>query len=80
MRNLAATWVPYLLADEQEKWRVWYLRQLRLDFEPNCPNRLCEMVIGVETWIKFYGIPSKLCNRVWVGPDGDHLAVLRPGF
>ena len=49
MRNLAATRVPYLLADEQEKWRVWYLRQLLNDFEPNVPKRLCEMVNGVET-------------------------------
>ena len=80
MRNLAARWVPHLLTDEQKKRRVDCSRQLLRDFEPNCPKRLCDLVTGDETWINFYGISNKRCNRAWVGPDGDRPVVLWPGF
>ena len=80
MRNLAARWVPHLLTDEQKKRRVDCSRQLLQDFEPNGPKRLCDIVTGDESWLTFYGIPNKRCNRAWVGPDGDRPVVLRPGF
>ena len=80
MRKLAARWVPHLLSEEQKKRRVACSRQLLNDFEPNGPKRLCDIVTGDETWLMFYGIPNKRCNRAWVGPDGDRPVVLRPGF
>ena len=80
MRKLAARWVPHLLTEEQKKRRVDCARNLIQYFEPNGPKRLCDVVTGDETWLTFYGIPNKRCNRAWVGPDGDRPVVLRPGF
>lgn len=80
MRKLAARWVPHLLSEDQKKRRVECSRQLLKDFEPNGPKRLCDIVTGDETWLWFYGIPNKRCNRAWVGPDGDRPVVLRQGF
>ena len=80
MRKLAARWVPHLLSDDQKKQRVACSRKLLDEFEPNGPNRLCDIVTGDESWLTFYGIPNKRCNRMWVGPDGDRPVVLRPGF
>ena len=80
MRKLAARWVPHLLSEDQKKRRVECSRQLLNDFEPNGPKRLCDIVTGDETWLWFYGIPNKRCNRAWVGPDGDRPVVLRQGF
>lgn len=80
MRNLAARWVPHLLTEEQKKRRVDCSRRLLQEFEPNGPKRLCDIVTGDETWLTFYGIPNKRCNRAWVGPDGDRPVILKPGF
>ena len=41
---------------------------------------MCDLATGFQTWINFNGIPNKRCNQTWVGPDGDRLVVLRPGF
>ena len=62
----AARWVPHLLSDDQKQQRV------------ACSHKL--LFFLVESWLTFYGIPNKRCNRIWVGPDGDRPVVLRPGF
>ena len=80
MRKLAARWVPHLLSDDQKQQRVACSHKLLDEFEPNGPKRLCDLVTGDESWLTFYGIPNKRCNRIWVGPDGDRPVVLRPGF
>ena len=80
MRKLAARWVPHLLSDDQKQQRVACSHKLLDEFEPNGPKRLCDLVTGDESWLTFYGIPNKRCNRIWVAPDGDRPVVLRPGF
>ena len=80
MRKLAARWEPDLLNDDQKKQRVACSCKLLNEFEHNGPKQLCDKVTGNESWLMFYGIPNKCCNRMWVGPNRDQPVVLRPGF
>ena len=56
------------------------MRQSLIDYEPNGPKRLCDIVTGDETWLWCYGIPNKRGNRAWEGPDGDRPVLLRQDF
>ena len=51
-------------------------------FRPNLlsPKRICDVVIGDETWITFYCISSKWSNSIWVGPRKDRLFYFHTGF
>ena len=44
MRKLAARWVPYLTSEDQKKHRVACSRKLLDEFEPNGPERLCDIM------------------------------------
>ena len=46
------------------KWRVRCAKQMLAMFEPQGPKRLTDVVIGDETFISFYGVPSKQANTV----------------
>ena len=80
LKKLCARWIPHLLTDEQKRERVRCATELLNMFEPHGPKRLTDIVTGDETWISYFGIPSKRQNRMWVGEKGDRPVVLRPGF
>lgn len=80
MQNWDARWVPHFLSEDFRKRRVECSCQLLNDFEPNGPKLLCDIVTDDETWLCFYGIPNKRCNKAWVGPDGDWPVLLRQDF
>ena len=80
LKKLCARWIPHLLTDEQKRERVRCATELLNMFEPHGPKRLTDIVTGDETWISYFGIPSKRQNRMWVDEKGDRPVVLRPGF
>lgn len=80
LKKLCARWIPLLLADEQKRERVRCATKLLNMFEPQEPKRLTDIVTGDETWINYFGIPSKRQNHMWVYEKRDRPVVLRPEF
>jgi histone-lysine N-methyltransferase SETMAR len=80
MKKVCAKWLPHLLTEAQKKERERYSAQLLAVFEPQGPKRLTDVITGDETFISFYGMPSKRANMVWIDEAGDRPVILRPGF
>ena len=80
LKKLSARWVPHRLTEIQKKERVRIALKNLLDFGPNGTKRLTDIVTGDESWICFYGRPTKAQNKTWRKKTDTRPTVLKPGF
>ncbi len=53
LRKKCATWIPYLLSDDQKKDRVLTYMLWMAMFEPNGPKLFSDVAAGGDCWISF---------------------------
>ena len=49
-------------------------------YEPQLSKRLTDIITGDQTYIRFYGYPTKRFNKKWAYDNKSHPTVLRPDF
>ena len=75
MRKICARWIPHRLTPEQKANRVTIAQEMlsklhkRQGVGRNDP--LDHVVTGDETWMRFYQVPGKQDNKIWVSFDDD---------
>ena len=70
--KIFARWVPHLLSQAEKDRRVKTASELLQIYDG-----LCEIVIGVETWISFFEPEGKENNKVWIGENGARPQIAR---
>ena len=63
LRKICARWVPQLLSQAEKDRRVKIASELLQMYDGCDDKRLCEIVIGDETWISFFESEGKENNK-----------------
>ncbi|CAF3874745.1 unnamed protein product [Rotaria sp. Silwood1] len=74
MKKITSRWVSHQLTDEQKQERVKLCRDSLAKFR-NGSWRLCDIIIGDETWIYHRQIDRKSTNASWVS-EGESLTTI----
>ena len=77
MKKVCAKWEPHFLTGAHTMERVRWAKQMLDMFEPQGPKQLTAVVTADETFISFYGMPSKQaqiisCGSMMPGTDQSY--------
>ena len=65
VRKISASWVPYLLTDEQKRQRVKLAIKLLQMFPKYDKKQVANVVTGDETWVHYSEPVRKVSNKIW---------------
>ena len=76
-RKVCARWTPHILAPQNKRDRVRFLKTLLQTYQNCDPRRLDEIVTGDETWVYHYEPHRKSQNKAWIPKNGPSPQIAR---
>ena len=64
--KICSRWIPHALIEAQKNNRIRCGSNLQAQYEHADPRRICEIITGDESWIRYDEPLSKEKNKVWV--------------